>query len=87
MYPGVNASLASMRATNSRLVEGAECSVALDALVLDKESHSVVERRSSARRLFPQQDLHRVRSDAAVDALTTRNVNTAVGVLAISQAI
>jgi len=37
-----------------RLVEGAQSSVALNAVVLDKEPHPVVERGASAGRLFAQ---------------------------------
>ena len=72
---------------NLRLIERAESSIALNALVLDEEPHAVVERRSDAWRLFAQQNLHRIRSNPAVDALTTRDVNTTVRVLAIRQSI
>ena len=75
------------RVAHSRLIERAERRVALNTFIFDEEPHPVVERRSGARRLFPQQDLHRVRSDAAVDTLTARHINTAIRVLTVRQAI
>ena len=43
-----------------RWVEGVDVSEALYAVVIGQEAHARIERRCVARRLFAQQDLHRV---------------------------